>query len=67
MKLFKVRKLINSSKENTFISVKNSGFVYTKEIVNEVDKKGNTALYYTAKFCNSEFCKFLFNCGADPN
>ena len=38
-----------------------------KELVKEIDERGNTALHYAAKAGNLEICKWLYLIGADIN
>ena len=38
-----------------------------RELVNEIDERGNTALHYAAKAGNLEICKWLYLIGADIN
>ena len=46
---------------------RNSGFVYYANDMNVRDKKGNVALYYSAKSGNLEFCSFIIELGAKVN
>lgn len=55
------------SAENSYQSIKALNPVFTQEQVNTKDKKGNTALFYAAKFGNEDLTEFLFKFGANPN
>ena len=40
---------------------------FTPDQVNTKDRKGNTALFYAARFRNEDFVDFLMKFGANPN
>lgn len=65
--LLKQRKLLTAAKSNNLPLVRSTGFTYFEPDVNAKDEKGNTPLYYTAKFGNLEFCQFLLDHGARVN
>ncbi len=62
-----VNKLLHLALNNQFQALKALTPTYTVDEVNSLDKHGNTALYYAAKFGNQEFTDFLLKFGADPN
>lgn len=62
-----VSKLLILAADNNFGSLKALNPQFTAEQVNTKDKKGNTALFYAAKYGNEEFVEFLMKFGGNPN
>ena len=65
--LLKQRKLLLAAKNNSYAQVVNSGFTFSETDVNVKDDKGNTPLYYGAKYGNLELCQFLLDQHARVN
>lgn len=65
--LLKQRKLLTAAKTNNMQALTVSGYTFFVTDVNCRDDKKNTPLYYTAKFGNLEFCRYLTDIGARVN
>ena len=67
-RLFKCARSKDPIAEEHFTTLKfDVGKLKFRELVNEIDERGNTALHYAAKAGNLEFCKWLYLIGADIN
>ena len=67
-RLFKCARSKERVPEEHFTTLKfDVGKLKFRELVNEIDERGNTALHYAAKAGNLEFCKWLYLIGADMN
>ena len=59
--------VIRLAKRNQWAKMRNLDFIILKTYLREVDKYGNTALYYAAINQNFEMCQRLLEKGANPN
>ncbi|CAD8089297.1 unnamed protein product [Paramecium sonneborni] len=63
----KSRKLIQAAKMKSVTIAESAGFQYVKADTEQYDQNGNTPLYYSAKFGDTQMSKLLLRAGADVN
>ncbi len=62
-----ISKMLSLAAENSYSAFRGLQASLTPEQANTRDRKGNTALFYTSRHKNIEFCKHLLGLGANPS